>query len=72
MSCETWEPIGEAEPALRLGARWLGHSWRFGLYHFLWKTDRRWAGTCRRLELELDDGSIHRANFRFAHPHGAH
>jgi hypothetical protein len=67
VSCDTWEPVGAAEPARRLGPRWLGHAWKFGLYHFLWKTDRRWAGTCQTLEVELIDGSIHRANFRFAH-----
>jgi hypothetical protein len=67
VSCDTWEPIGAAEPARRLGPRWLGHAWKLGLYHFLWKTDWRWAGSCRQLEVELTDGSIHRANFRFAH-----
>jgi hypothetical protein len=72
VSCDTWEPIGEAQPALRLGPRWIGQSWKFGLYIWLWKTDRRWAGSCRQLELELDDGSIHRANFRFATRSGQH
>jgi hypothetical protein len=31
----------------------------------VWKTDPSWAGTCRQLVVELNDGSIHRANFRF-------
>jgi hypothetical protein len=35
-------------------------------YVFLWKTDRRWAGSCRQFMLKLDDGTVHRANFKFA------
>lgn len=34
------------------------------LYQFNWKTNRSWAGTCRRLLLKLDDGTVHEANFR--------
>ena len=33
-------------------------------FHFNWKTNRRWAGTCRLLRLELSDGSAHLALFR--------
>jgi hypothetical protein len=32
----------------------------------LWKTDKKWAGTCRDLVLKLDDGSVHTARFEFA------
>ena len=32
---------------------------------YLWRTSRDWAGTCRQFILKLDDGSIHRADFRF-------
>jgi hypothetical protein len=34
-------------------------------YVYVWKTDPSWAGTCRQLIVQLNDGSIHRANFRF-------
>ncbi len=34
-------------------------------YHYNWKTDRAWSGTCRTLVLELADGSRHTAQFRF-------
>ena len=34
-------------------------------YHYNWKTDPAWAGTCRQLVVQLNDGSIHRANFKF-------
>ena len=35
-----------------------------GQYQFNWKTDRGWAGTCRRLSVRLDDGTVHTAEFR--------
>jgi hypothetical protein len=34
-------------------------------YTYLWKTHKSWAGSCRELALELVDGSVHRASFRF-------
>jgi hypothetical protein len=36
-----------------------------GRYTLLWKTDPSWAGTCQELSLELIDGSVQRATFRF-------
>lgn len=35
-----------------------------GLYQFNWKTDRSWAGSCRRLLVRLDDGTVHTADFQ--------
>jgi hypothetical protein len=35
-------------------------------YMAIWKTDRKWAGSCRELVLKLDDGSVHTARFEFA------
>jgi Tol biopolymer transport system component len=34
-------------------------------YTFTWQTDKRWAGTCRQVALQLTDGTTHRANMRF-------
>ena len=39
---------------------------RGGSYTLLWKTERRWAGTCREFVLKLDDGTVHTAQFQFA------
>jgi len=33
-------------------------------YQFNWKTEKSWAGTCRRLLVRLDDGTLHTADFR--------
>jgi hypothetical protein len=35
------------------------------LYQLNFKTEKSWAGTCRQLLVALDDGTVHRANFRF-------
>ena len=34
-------------------------------YIYVWKTDGSWAGTCRQFVIQLNDGTVHRANFRF-------
>lgn len=34
-------------------------------YNYVWKTQNSWAGTCRQLIVKLNDGTEHRANFRF-------
>jgi len=34
-------------------------------YIYVWKTLNTWAGTCRQLELKLNDGTSHFANFTF-------
>ena len=33
-------------------------------YQFNWKTDKSWSGSCRRLLVRLDDGTVHSADFR--------
>jgi hypothetical protein len=37
----------------------------FGQYHYVWKTDKAWASTCRRVDLKLVDGTTHSAFFKF-------
>ncbi|HEX6654138.1 MAG TPA: PxKF domain-containing protein [Thermoleophilaceae bacterium] len=39
-------------------------------YMMLWKTDKKWAGTCREFVLKLDDGSVHAARFEFGKKRG--
>ena len=36
-----------------------------GRYHYVWKTDKAWANTCRTLVLKFTDGTIRKANFKF-------
>ena len=60
ISCDTRAPTGATEPAVADG-----DGLKFsGDYQYLWKTPQSWTG-CRRFELQLVDGSIHFADFRF-------
>jgi hypothetical protein len=34
-------------------------------YVYVWKTDQSWVGTCRQFVVQLRDGTVSRANFRF-------
>lgn len=34
-------------------------------YNYVWKTDKAWKGTCRKLVLKFNDGSTREALFRF-------
>jgi hypothetical protein len=36
-----------------------------GQYVYVWKTDKSWAGKCRRLDVKLNDGTTHSAFFKF-------
>jgi len=35
------------------------------VFHFNWATDKKWAGTCRRLYVHLSDGTTPYADFQF-------
>ena len=34
-------------------------------YVYVWKSDKAWAGTCRRLDVTFVDGTQHIASFKF-------
>jgi hypothetical protein len=54
--------VDETESANHLGLRQDGAKSKF---KYIWKTDRSWTGTCRKLVLTLVDGSSYEALFRF-------
>jgi hypothetical protein len=63
VACGSGDEPADGEPAQR--------AWGHGHHgaDFVWRTQRRWAGSCRQFMLELDDGTIKRADFRFGrHP----
>jgi hypothetical protein len=54
-------------------AKWFKHPlarWRRTHYFLLWKTDKKWAGSCRQFMVKLTDGTVKRANFEFRSKHG--
>jgi hypothetical protein len=66
VDCKFHEEPEAGEPARH--PRWfreLVYRRRKQRYVFLWKTDRRWAGTCRQFMLKLKDGTVRRADFKF-------
>ena len=67
IDCKTGEAFTEPEPAA--GAEHLAYASRKDRYQFSWRTDPRWKGQCRALEVELADGSVHAARVDFG-PHG--
>jgi hypothetical protein len=49
------------EQTVTAGSSSLSYDASSGQYTYAWKTDRGWFGTCRRLDLGLNDGSQHQA-----------
>ena len=71
VDCDTLAPEGGFEPAASPGAAALHSAASNGRYAYPWKTQKSWAGSCRELALELVDGSLHRAYFRFGGDHAS-
>jgi hypothetical protein len=65
INCGTHQPVGELEPAARPGKSGLSYAAGNGWYHYGWKTDKAWSGTCRVLAIQLIDGTEHLASFTF-------
>lgn len=64
IACDSTAPVGGIEETVAAGGSSLSYDPASDQYTYVWKTDKRWAGTCRQLVLKLDDGSVHRANFK--------
>ena len=47
---------GEVDPVVGAGGSGLTYDPATGLYTYVWKTSKAWAGSCRRLELRFFDG----------------
>jgi hypothetical protein len=63
--CDTSAPIDAIEQTVNPGSSSLSYDSRTGVYTYVWKTKKPWAGTCRQLTLTLTDGSVHPAQFKF-------
>jgi hypothetical protein len=53
------------EQIFTAGSSSLSYNTSSDQYTYVWKTQSSWAGTCRTLIVKLDDGTYHRANFKF-------
>jgi len=63
--CNSGDPATLLEETVTAGGSSLSYDPVADQYIYVWKTDPGWAGTCRQLVVQLNDGSIHRANFKF-------
>jgi hypothetical protein len=63
--CNSSDPATELTETVTAGGSSLSYDPLSDQYIYVWKTESGWAGTCRQLVVQLNDGSIHRANFKF-------
>jgi hypothetical protein len=63
--CDASAPATSLDETVTAGGSSLTYDAGADQYIYVWKTEAAWAGTCRQLVVQLNDGSIHRANFRF-------
>jgi hypothetical protein len=63
VACDSSAPLSELEGTVTSGGSTLTYS--PDQYHYSWKTESSWAGTCRQLIVRLNDGSDHIAAFKF-------
>jgi Tol biopolymer transport system component len=65
IDCTSSAPLDSIEQTVSAGQSKLSYNARTNRYTYTWKTREAWSGTCRQLVVKLDDGSVHRANFKF-------
>lgn len=65
MACTSGTPSATVEETLTAGASSLSYDASSDTYIYVWKTNKSWAKTCRRLTVKLSDGSEHTADFGF-------
>ncbi len=65
IDCNSLAEIDVVEETVVAGASSLTYHPETGRYHYVWKTDATWTGTCRRLVIGFADGSFHRADYKF-------
>jgi hypothetical protein len=65
INCDGSAVQSEIEETLTAGGSSLNYDAGSDKYNYVWKTENSWAGTCRQLVVTLNDGSEHRANFKF-------
>jgi hypothetical protein len=65
IACNSSDPASDLQDTVTAGGSSLSYDAGADQYVYVWKTSPSWAGTCRQLVVQLNDGSIHRANFKF-------
>jgi len=66
ITCGTTDPIADTiEGTEIVGGSSLNYDVDAGRYIYVWKTNKDWVGDCRQLVVRLNDGTSHKANFKF-------
>jgi len=65
INCDGAAPQSDIEETVNAGGSSLSYSATSDQYNYVWKTENSWKNTCRQLVLKLNDGTEHRANFKF-------
>jgi hypothetical protein len=65
VACDTSSPMDAIEETVNAGASSLRYDPGSDTYTYVWKTDKSWVGTCRKLILSFGDGSQQSALFQF-------
>lgn len=63
--CNSGAPLDDVEETVTAGSSSLSYDPVLDRYVYVWKTNESWAGTCRRLEVTLNDGTSHVADLLF-------
>lgn len=64
-TCDLNAPATDLTDTVTAGGSSLSYDSSAGQYVYVWKTESSWAGTCRQLVVQLNDGSVYRAGFKF-------
>ena len=65
IACTSGAPTDAISETVNPGSSTLSYDAASDQYVYVWKTEKGWADTCRRLTVKLADGSEHQALFRF-------
>ena len=65
VACDSTASVDGIEETVAMGSSSLSYAAGADQYRYIWKTDKTWANTCRQLVIKLNDGTYHRANFKF-------
>jgi hypothetical protein len=65
VTCNAVAPTGTVDQTLTAGSSGLSYDASSDTYSYIWKTDKAWARSCRRLTLRFVDGTVANADFEF-------
>jgi hypothetical protein len=65
IQCTTLNPIDPVDQTTTAGSSSLSYDPATGIYTYVWKTDKSWAGTCRQVNIKFIDGNTYTLYFTF-------